>query len=77
MRESRKARAPKLIRRANGVVGAVTEPTASPSSMTDSSVAAEPPLEMEPLRGDVPKGEVCGGELPERPSVLMDMRRRV
>jgi hypothetical protein len=45
--------------------------------MTDSSVAAEPPLEMEPLRGDVPKGEVCGGELPERPSVLMDMRRRV
>ena len=49
-RESRRARAPKLIRRANGVVGAVTGPTPSPSSMAYSSVEVEPPLEMDSRR---------------------------
>lgn len=54
---SRKARAPKLIRRPNGVAGEVT---ASPSSMALSSIPKEPELELETLscrERPLPKGD--------------------
>ena len=72
VRLSRRARAPKDIRRAKGVVGSIVG--ASPSSMTDSS---DCPEENEPDLGEYPKGEVWVGETPERPIVLIDIRRRV
>ena len=81
VRTSRKALAPKLMRRANAVLGVVAgaEASASPSSMTLSSSAVEPEPALEALSrraGAVPKGEVCVGDDPERPRVVMDMRRR-
>ncbi|KAI9814088.1 MAG: hypothetical protein M1832_005976 [Thelocarpon impressellum] len=83
-RTSRRARAPKLMRRAKGVVGTEADVGAapSPSSMTFSSTAGgpEPALDMLSRREAAepgPKGEVWVGEVPERPSVVMDMRRRL
>ena len=72
---SRKARAPKLIRRPKGVMGEVT---ASPSSMAFSSTPMEPELELETLslrERPLPKGDDWVGELPESPSVDTDIRR--
>lgn len=77
---SRSALAPKLMRRASGDVVVGDVDAASPSSMTLSSTLVDPvpALEMLPRR-DAPggKGDVWGGELPDRPRVEMDMRRRV
>ena len=74
---SHRARAPKLILRANGDDGAVFG-AASPSSMALSSMDGEPepPLETLPCRA-LPLGnaEGCVGE-PDRPNDEMDMRRR-
>ena len=76
---SRNALAPKLSRRANGVVGAVLG-AASPSSMAFSSIEGDPepeaPLEkLSPLILALVKGDVWVGE-PERPRVEMDILRR-
>lgn len=70
------ARAPKLIRRANGVVGVDWSLAAKSSSTADSSMLpllAELKLSRRP-RID-PKGEGAVGE-PERPKVVNDMRLR-
>jgi hypothetical protein len=68
---SRIARAPKLIRLANGDVGT----GASPSSKGDSSTAPELELEMlSPRERTELKGEVWLGE-PERPTVVSERRR--
>lgn len=78
VRTSRSTRAPMLMRRAKGEAGAVTGP--SPSSMTLSSRPAEPvpALEMlSRLEAAEPKGDVWVGDVPDRPRVEMDMRRRV
>lgn len=80
VRTSRRARAPKLIRRARGVVGAVTDNPSPSSSMTLSSIAVPlvPALETLPrLEASAVKGEVWVGEVPDRPSVEMDTRRRL
>lgn len=69
---SRIARAPKLMRRAKGDVGAAP---ASPSSNGLSSTVPEFELEMLsflPRTG--PNGEVWFGE-PDRPTVVRDRRR--
>ena len=74
---SHKARAPKLILRANGDDGDVLG-AASPSSMALSSMDGEPepPLETLSCRALPPgKAEGCVGE-PDNPSDEMDMRRR-
>ena len=74
---SRSAFAPKLIRRAKGVVGELLA-GASPSSMALSSAPGDAEAVLEQLSWRprrLPKGEVWVGE-PERPRVEMDMRRR-
>jgi len=75
-RTSRSARAPKLIRLANGVVGLLSGDSAS--SIAFSSIPVEPDVELDMLSRLVrpaEKGEVCGGEDPERPRVVNDIRR--
>jgi len=64
---------PKLIRRTNGVVGAVLEYMSS-SSMAFSSIESEllEFVDMLPRR----MKEVLVGEVPERPSVVTERRRR-
>ena len=81
VRTSRSALAPKLIRRANGVAGVEGGAEPSPSSMTFSSKVGEP--EREPVLDMLsrrvtpePNGEVWVGDEPERPRVVMDIRRR-
>jgi hypothetical protein len=69
--------APKLMRRANGVVGAVRALIAdgSSSSMALSSIESELLVDMLALR--MPKGVAPAvGEDPDRPRVEMDKRRR-
>jgi hypothetical protein len=70
----RRACAPKDIRRAKGVVGAL-RPGPSSSSMAFSSNDSEPAVEMLPRRALNGNGDVCVGE-PDKPSVEIDMRRR-
>jgi hypothetical protein len=65
------ARAPKLMRRAKGVVGTL-EVGASPSSNGLSSTVPE--FELEMLSPRERKGEVWFGE-PDRPTVVRDRRR--
>jgi len=70
------ARAPKLIRRANGVVGVDWSFAANSSSTADSSMLpllAELKLSRRPRTE--PKGEGAVGE-PERPRVVNDIRLR-
>ena len=72
---SRMARAPKLKRRAKGVVGTL-ELGASPSSNGLSSTEPEFALERLSVRGRVDvNGEPWLGE-PERPTVVRERRRR-
>lgn len=65
---------PKLIRRTNGVVGAVLEYMSS-SSMALSSIESEllEFVDMLPRR----MKEVFVGEVPDRPSVVTERRRRL
>ncbi len=66
---------PKLMRRVKGVVGAVRAlEVASSSSMAFSSMESELLVEMLPLRR--PKDAAAVGEVPDRPSVEMERRRR-
>lgn len=75
VRMVRMAWAPKLMRRAKGVVGAVRVlGAASSSSMAFSSMESEL-VEMLPRRMPAETGMVVG-EVPERPSVEMERRRR-
>ena len=69
------AEPPKLMRRTNGVVGAVLALpcAASSSSMALSSMESEL-VDMLPRR--MPKGTPLLGEVPERPRVVMERRRR-
>ena len=72
---SRRARAPKLSRRAKGVAGTL-ELVASPSSNGFSSTEPEFALERLSVRGRAgEKGEDWLGE-PERPMVVRERRRR-
>ena len=72
---SRRARAPKLRRRAKGVAGTL-ELGASPSSNGLSSTEPEFALERLSVRGRAGvKGEFWFGE-PERPTVVSERRRR-
>lgn len=62
------------MRRANGVVGA-ERPTMSSSSIALSSMASELAVETLP-RLPNGKGAPCVGDVPDKPSVEMDIRRR-
>jgi len=63
------------MRRANGVVGAL-RPGLSSSSMAFSSIESERSVETLPRRPPNVKGAACVGEVPDKPSVEMDIRRR-
>lgn len=77
LRPLKSACAPKDMRRAKGVVGTLRAVMSRSSSMADSSMESEPAVEMLARRLRGKKGaEVWMGEVPERPSVLMDMRLR-
>jgi len=59
----------------NGVVGAL-RPGLSSSSMADSSIESERSVETLPRRPPKAKGAACVGDVPDRPSVEIDIRRR-
>lgn len=63
------------MRRAKGVVGLLRAGPSS-SSMAFSSMESEPAVETLPRRAPNEKGLACVGEVPDRPRVEMDMRRR-
>lgn len=69
---------PKLIRRTKGVVGAVlADPkNASSSSMAFSSIESELFELVDMLPRRMKEEEVLVGEVPERPSVVTERRRR-
>ena len=73
----RRACAPKDMRRVKGVVG-LLRPEASSSSIAFSSMESELAVETLPRRAVAvkPKGDTWLGEVPDRPSVEIDMRRR-
>ena len=72
---SRMARAPKLSRRAKGVAGLLLAAGVASSSKGLSSTEPELTLERLSVRGRGWKGELWLGE-PDRPSVVMERRRR-
>jgi len=63
------------MRRANGVVGAL-RPGLSSSSIALSSIESERSVETLPRRPPKVKGATCVGDVPLKPTVAMDMRRR-
>lgn len=71
----RRAWAPNDIRRANGVVGAL-RPGLSSSSIALSSIESDRSVETLPRRPPNVKGVDWVGEVPEWPSVEIDIRRR-
>jgi len=71
----RRACAPNDIRRAKGVVGAL-RPGPSSSSMAFSSMESEPAVETLPRRPPNVNGVDWVGDVPDKPSVEIDMRRR-
>lgn len=78
VRISLNARAPKLVRRVKGVLFGSRAGAASSSAMADSStlpLLAEPMLSRRPPRMEL-KGEVELFGEPERPRLVMDIRRR-
>jgi hypothetical protein len=73
----RRACAPNDIRRAKGVVGALRPgPGPSSSSIAFSSMESEPAVETLPRRPPNVKGVDWVGDVPDKPSVEIDMRRR-
>ena len=76
-RALKSACAPKLILRAKGVVGTLrVGPGPSSSSIAFSSIESEPAVETLPRRPlGRPKPGVCMGDVPVRPSVVIDKRR--
>jgi hypothetical protein len=71
----RRACAPNDIRRVKGVVGAL-RPGPSSSSIAFSSIESEPAVETLPRRPPNVNGADCVGDVPDKPSVERDMRRR-
>jgi hypothetical protein len=71
----RRACAPNDIRRVKGVVGAL-RPGPSSSSIAFSSKESEPAVETLPRRPPNVNGDDCVGDVPDKPSVEIDMRRR-
>lgn len=67
--------APKLMRRVYGVVGAVRADARSSSSTAFSSIRSELLVEILPLRMPL-NGAPFVGDVPDRPSVVMERRRR-
>lgn len=67
--------APNDMRLAKGVVGAL-RPGLSSSSIALSSIESERSVETLPLRPPNANGAACVGEVPERPSVEIDILRR-
>jgi hypothetical protein len=63
------------MRRAKGVVGTLREGPSS-SSIAFSSMKSEPAVETLPRRPPNVNGVDCVGEVPDRPIVAIDMRRR-
>lgn len=57
-------------------MGGLLRAGASSSSIAFSSMESEPAVEKLPRRPPKTKGEVCVGEVPDKPSVVIDMRRR-
>jgi hypothetical protein len=72
---ARKACAPTDMRRVKGLFGLLRERPSS-SSMALSSMDSERSVETLLRRPPQAKGDACVGELPDRPRVEMDMRRR-
>jgi len=75
VRTLRRACAPNETRRVKGVVGWL-RPGPSSSSIAFSSMESEPAVETLPRRAPKGNGVVWVGEVPDKPSVEMDMRRR-
>jgi len=71
----RRACAPNDMRRANGVVGLLRAGPSS-SSMAFSSKESEPAVDTLPRRPPKVKGVDWVGEVPDKPRVEIDMRRR-
>lgn len=71
----RRACAPNDMRRAKGVVGAL-RPGPSSSSIAFSSMESEPAVETLPRRPPNANGVDWVGDVPDKPSVEIDMRRR-
>ena len=69
----RRAWVPNDMRRANGVLGLLRAGPSS-SSIAFSSIESEPAVEI--LLRRAPIGSCCVGDVPDRPRVEMDMRRR-
>ena len=71
------AEPPKLMRRTNGVVGAVLALPWGPSSSSMALSSIESELELvDMLPRRMPKGTVVLGEVPDKPRVVMERRRR-
>lgn len=65
---------PKLMRRAKGTAGAVL--ALSSSSMAFSSMDSEPLELVDMLPRRMPRAEALLGDVPERPIVVTERRRR-
>lgn len=63
------------MRRTNGVVGLLRAGPSS-SSIAFSSMESDPAVEMLDRRPPKGKGEIWEGEVPDRPRVEIDIRRR-
>lgn len=77
LRTGRMVEPPKLIRRTKGVLGTVLEFPKSSSSIAFSSIESELFELVERLPRRMLKGWALEGEVPERPSVVTERRRRL
>jgi hypothetical protein len=64
------------MRRAKGVVGTLRTAGPSSSSIAFSSIESEPAVETLPRRPPNVNGVLCVGEVPDKPRVEIDIRRR-